>query len=487
MGLVVGYARVSTDKQALTHSLEHQKARLQASGIDVLYYDVDSGKKSSRKEFDKVLALIEEGMVTKVVATKWDRVTRDLDLYLEIQTAVKKNKVKLYFLDGGEADFETAVGRLRSSIEVAFAVHEGEKIIERLNDGFNGRRKREVAWTRPPWGYIIVNDKYEFDQHPFPIKLSLKESEKAEEDSNTSESAISNKIEFAREVFSYFLKARSIPALQRYLSGKYGLSTNQEDVIPELKDFPISSRGLKQWLQNPVFQGHTAYLKYKKNGGVKSPDEWEIHLDTHPEYKLITEEEANEIKEILESNAKKFGQPTATFYLTGLIVCQKCGRSCSLKGGNNYAYYGCRYSSTICDNRKAVRLEIIEKAVISELTKAAIRISKTPLHEVNTPDLIAISQQIESLEDLQKMQFSPIIQNAIEELKKREKILLDEVSKVKQLARQLLSNPVSRKINFWYTLNELERKIFYERLISRVIILGGEVTSVELSFDCVEL
>jgi len=135
MGLVVGYARVSTDKQALTHSLEHQKARLHDSGIDILYYDVESGGEPSRKGFDEVLALIKEKSVTKVVATKWDRITRNLQLYLEIQDAVKRYNVKLHFLDGGEADFDTPTGRLRSVIEVAFAAHEREKIVERVNDG----------------------------------------------------------------------------------------------------------------------------------------------------------------------------------------------------------------------------------------------------------------------------------------------------------------------------------------------------------------
>ena len=489
MGLVVGYARVSTDKQALTHSLEHQKARLHDSGIDILHYDVESGGEPSRKGFDKVLALIKEKSVTKVVATKWDRITRNLQLYLEIQDAVKRYNVKLHFLDGGEADFDTPTGRLRSVIEVALAVHEREKIVERVNEGFDGRRKREVAWTRPPWGYIIVNEKYELDRRSFSIRLSSEEPNKNKGTSNalkTLDDITSSKVEIAREFFDYFLESRSIPALQQYSSKKYGLSTSREDIIPELKDFPISSRGLKQWLQNPVFQGHSAYLKHKKNGGVKAPGEWEIHLDTHPEHRLITAEEANEIKEILESNSKKFGHPAATFYLTGLVFCQTCGRSCSLKRGDDYAYYGCRYSSTICENRKSIRIELIEKAIISELVRAAIIISKNPLSQASTSEIIEVKQQIDGLESLSGAKFNLIIQDAIEKLKKREKKLLDEMSEVEQIAQRLLCHPAARKINFWYTLNQLERKIFYERLVSRVVILSGEVTSVKLKFDCAE-
>lgn len=489
MGLVIGYARVSTDKQALTHSLEHQKARLQASGIDVIYYDIDSGKEFSRKEFDKVLALIEEGTVTKVIATKWDRVTRNFKLYLEIQAAVHKNKVKLHFLDGGEADFETAIGRLRSNIEVSFAVHEREKIIERVNDGSNGRRERKVAWTRPPWGYIIVNEKYEFDQYPFLINSLSKESKKSEEASYPLEPLAVNsstKIEFAREFFDYFLKVRSVPSLQRYISNKYSSEKDQGCLIPELKNFPMSSRGLREWLQNPIFQGHTAYLKYKKNGGVKAPNEWEIHLDTHTQYRLINEEEANEIKEIIESNAKKFGPPTATFYLTGLVFCQKCGRSCSLKRGGGYGYYGCRYSSTICENRNSVLLEVIEDAIILELTKAATRLSEDPLSQVNSPDMVEVIEQIKALEAIPGSKYNSIIQEALEKLKRQEQKLLNEVSETKQLAQKLLSHPAARKINFWYTLDQLERKIFYERFVSRVVILGGEITSVKLKLDCAE-
>jgi hypothetical protein len=64
---------------------------------------------------------------------------------------------------------------------------------------------------------------------------------------------------------------------------------------------------------------------------------------------------------------------------------------------------------------------------------------------------------------------------------------------IKQLSRQLeseipgvstiqeiLRHPVSRQINFWYTLTQKERETFYERLVGKVLIRAGDVASVEL-------
>ena len=484
MKQVLGYARVSTERQALTHSLEHQKARLIDAGAEIIYYDVESGGNASRQNLDKMLDLIREDKVDKVFATKWDRVTRNLELYLEIKAIVQKHNTKLVFLDGGEADFKTAVGKLSSLIQVAFAIHEREKIVERINEGFEGRRKREVAWIRPPWGYIILNEKYELDHqeitHRLPPHIANKFEDVKDEFDSSNKVVTLTKAKIAREFFDYFLAARSTTDLIRYISDKYDLKRGEDSSFTELNSFPLSSRGIKQWLQNPIFQGHTAYLKYKKNGGVKSSDEWEIHPNTHPEHRLITEQEGNEIKEILASNSKKFGHPAARFYLTGLVFCQKCGCSCTLRSGSAYSYYGCGGSSTVCDSGKGVRLFKIEKAIIAELVETAQRISQNSEPQMSSPEVKEIRQQIKNIEDISGSQFNSIFQEAINKLRKEEQYLLEKLDLV---AHQILGYSVAGKINFWYTLNEMERRIFYEKLVKRVTILNGAVVSVQLKLD----
>jgi hypothetical protein len=63
-------------------------------------------------------------------------------------------------------------------------------------------------------------------------------------------------------------------------------------------------------LSNPVLRGHTVYNKTKVVGQkrqVTSPEEWNIISNTHSDQRLLTEEEAKEIQEILTANQKLVG------------------------------------------------------------------------------------------------------------------------------------------------------------------------------------
>jgi hypothetical protein len=265
-----------------------------------------------------------------------DRISRNSQLYEEIKKIFRDSGVKLQLLDQGEIDLTTASGELNSDLQILFAVHESRMLRERVNKGFEYRRSRNVAWTRPPWGCIIVDEKYELDHLPllycFLINRPNNYLALSDEPDDSEQLFWLTKAKIARELFDYFLQVRKPTKVLRYLQENYDLQKNQDLLVPALKDFPTSSRGIKQWLQNPVFQGHTAYLKTKENGSVKDSDEWDIRRDTHPEHRLITEEEASEIQSIFAANTKRFGQLDATFYLTGHIFCQKCKSKCGLNG-----------------------------------------------------------------------------------------------------------------------------------------------------------
>jgi DNA invertase Pin-like site-specific DNA recombinase len=366
---IIGYARVSTEEQADTNALEQQKHRLKNAGAEIIYVDVESGRNPNREKLQQVLDLVTQQEVSTVISVRWDRISRNPQLYETIKEIFRDSEVKLILLDQGEVDLTTASGELNSDIQVLLAIHESRMLRERVNKGFEYRRSREVAWTRPPWGCIIVNDKYELDHDPLPYCFLINRPNNylalSDEPDDSEQLFWLTKAKIARELFDYFLQVRKPTKVLRYLQENYDLQKNQDLLVPALKDFPTSSRGIKQWLQNPVFQGHTAYLKTKENGSVKDSDEWDIRRDTHPEHRLITEEEASEIQSIFAANTKRFGQLDATFYLTGHIFCQKCKSKCGLKRGGGYAYYGCQHSATVCLNRKVVRIAKIEQAILT--------------------------------------------------------------------------------------------------------------------------
>ena len=170
---IIGYARVSTEEQADTNALEQQKNRLSNAGAELIYFDVESGRNSDREQLEKVLALVVRQEVSAVKATRWDRISRNSQLYEEIKKIFRYSGVKLELLDQGEVDLTTAAGELNSDLQVLFAIHESRMMQERIKKGFEYRRSRNVAWTRPPWGYLIINDKYELDQVIIPYCLLI--------------------------------------------------------------------------------------------------------------------------------------------------------------------------------------------------------------------------------------------------------------------------------------------------------------------------
>jgi len=478
---IIGYARVSTEEQADTQALEQQKSRLQKAGAERIYFDIESGRKSEREELKKVLALVFQKEVSTVISTRWDRISRNPQLYEEIKEIFRDSGVKLILIDQGQVDLTTASGELNSDLQVLFAIHESRMLRERVNKGFEYRRSREVAWTRPPWGYTIVSDRYELDHKPLPYCFLINRPNNylalSDEPDDSEQLFWLTRAKIARELFDYFLQVRKPTKVLRYLQDNYDLQINQDLLVPALKDFPTSSRGIKQWLQNPVFQGHTAYLKTKENGSVKDSDEWDIRRDTHPEHRLITEEEASEIQSIFAANTKRFGQVDATFYLTGHIFCQKCKSKCGLKRGGGYAYYGCQHSATVCLNRKVVRIAKIEQAIISQLAQRAREIHQLPKEAMKSAKLIELETQYKSLDKIIGSDFHSALKDAKAKLLQE---IEGERSKINDIATQMLCHPSARKINFWYNLLHEEREIFYDQLLERVVINDGEVTEVAL-------
>ncbi len=227
MGLTVGYARVSTHEQANDHNaLKQQIQRLTQSGIDKIFQDIESGAKPDRENFRKLLELVNEGKVDMIVATRWDRLTREELVYLELKAMLKNSNVKLKLLDQGFVDLSTAFGELSADMQAIFAVQERRMLTERVNRGFEYRRSNQVAWTRAPWGYAIQDDKYVLDTEPIICLLEDRPQNFRElyDEPDTSPSLLGiSKSQIAREVIDVFFQTRRTRKVLRYLYLKYGV------------------------------------------------------------------------------------------------------------------------------------------------------------------------------------------------------------------------------------------------------------------------
>ena len=87
------------------------------------------------------------------------------------------------------------------------------------------------------------------------------------------------------------------------------------------------------------------------------------------------------------------------------------------------------------------------------------------------------AKQYEALDQISGSDFTSVLKDAKTKLLKEIEI---ERSQTDDSATQMLCHPTAQKINFWYSLTQEEREIFYNQLLERVVLLDGEVTEVLL-------
>ncbi|MBN9653620.1 recombinase family protein [Halobacillus sp. GSS1] len=123
-----GYARVSTALQ----DLETQITDLKEAGCELIYSEKVTGTKANRPEFNKVLALLDEGDTLTV--TKLDRFARSAGDAIQIVRELFKKGIKVHILNMGLVE-NTPTGKLIFTIMSGFAEFERDMIVERTQEG----------------------------------------------------------------------------------------------------------------------------------------------------------------------------------------------------------------------------------------------------------------------------------------------------------------------------------------------------------------
>lgn len=144
---ILGYARVSTSDQ----SLDRQKDELNASGAEMIYAEVGSGKKGAdRPQWDELLRSLRKG--DTLMVSELSRLGRSTSQLSALADDLSERKVSLKILNLG-IDTGTPAGKLVYSIIAAVAEMERDLLIERTNSGLaasrargrKGGRKREFS------------------------------------------------------------------------------------------------------------------------------------------------------------------------------------------------------------------------------------------------------------------------------------------------------------------------------------------------------
>lgn len=151
---VYGYARVSTEEQVKSGSLQQQKDAIKdyckARGYELvhLYSDAGVSALSHRPEWSELMKRLESGGAEAVVVTKLDRWGRSVkDLVTSIDQI---HQWGISFVSIGDSiDTSTPNGRLLFHVLSAFAQFDRENIKERLAAGRERARAQGKTLHRP--------------------------------------------------------------------------------------------------------------------------------------------------------------------------------------------------------------------------------------------------------------------------------------------------------------------------------------------------
>jgi DNA invertase Pin-like site-specific DNA recombinase len=142
--MIVGYARVSTDAQALEAQIE----ALQAAGARAVFREKVSGARRDRPELRRLLAGLGEG--DEVLVTRLDRLARSTRDLLEVLAEIGERGASFRSLGDVWADTTTAHGRLMLTVLGGLAEFERELIRVRTSEGRERARARGVRMGRKP-------------------------------------------------------------------------------------------------------------------------------------------------------------------------------------------------------------------------------------------------------------------------------------------------------------------------------------------------
>ncbi|MGB3494230.1 MAG: zinc ribbon domain-containing protein [Elainellaceae cyanobacterium] len=249
-----------------------------------------------------------------------------------------------------------------------------------------------------------------------------------------------------------------------------------------------SSNSLIEWSQNPVLQGHTAYLKFRSTGASKPNDEWEMHPDTHPDQRLLTDEEAHELRSIRRRRRRQMPNAEGRYQLTGRVCCHHCGYKMELKRNANYRYYGCSMSGCQPEvqRKSLIRVEVLEESIAKALHQRANHLTTQASLPGTTPSqkLQDLHVQLEAVEPLVTQfpdgpfkQTRHDLQLKIEQLKKEQDFIQIE----KATAQEIISHPLACDLSFWATRTYAEREFLYDKLLDTVFVSGKTVMAVKLT------
>lgn len=140
---VIGYMRVSTAQQ----KFDSQEKALRAYGVDRLYKEHESGKKTDRNQLNRAIKSLNPG--DTFVIFKLDRLARTTKQLLALLERFEQDNIHFVSIQN-HIDTSTPMGKFFFTVMGAFSEMEAELIRERVIAGLEAAKENGKILGRPP-------------------------------------------------------------------------------------------------------------------------------------------------------------------------------------------------------------------------------------------------------------------------------------------------------------------------------------------------
>ena len=450
----VYYCRVSTDDENQVTSIINQKEEsiniIKENGWKLIDGYIDEGKSGTttkkRNEYNRLFQDMDTDKFDIIVIKSQDRLMRNTkEWYLFIDKLVQNSKRLYFYLD---KKFYSPDDALITGIKAILAEDYSRSLSKNIN---NAHRKRQetgsnVIITSKTWGYDKMNKKVVINE---------------------------NEAEMIRFIYEMAVQNYGSRIIAKMLQdhGYYNHDGNK-----------IAEQTVRRIIRNPLYKGTAVMNVFHKNFETKkternSKDQWIYHDNIVPP--IVSKElweKANKLMDqrsnvIMTENfkSKMIGSKKNINLLTGKIECGLCGnifwRSTSVSGKFPQKYWNCKEYVQRGRKTKNTRSSNGEKKPRYEVADSGC--DHVHMKETDLDNLIyELAQKIytKSRDDILKIAVS-IIKQIIKdtsEVEKNEKVLTDDLYKIKNNREVLLDKFLEGKITddlYCVKDNKLKEKI----------------------------
>ena len=360
---VAAYARVSSGKDAMLHSLAAQveyysnyiRRHPGWEYVGVYADEAKTGTKDSREQFQQLVADCKAGKIDHIVTKSISRMARNTVTLLETVRELKAMGITVYF-EEQNIDTGTDDGELMLSILASYAQEESLSASE--NQKWRVRQNFENG---QPWRGFMLGYRYKDGQYI----------------------VVPEEAEIVRSIYADFLDGKGVTAIMKRLN-KEGILTQQ--------GFTWHKSAITRVLKNYTYTGNLLLqTKFRENHLTKRTL---INHGQLPQYHATDTHEPiidigtyNSVQLEMHRRAQKYGkqQTSGKYPFSGMITCAGCGKRYRRKVTATGPVWICSTYNTLgksaCPSKAIPESTLME---IAAMVSATGEITAVTAHNDNT-------------------------------------------------------------------------------------------------------